>query len=99
MSHLFKPILKYEKNWCEIMGFKIPNVDNNDIKLTTNLPKFDITAYNKYPEHNFVYDKLYVAKSQNLKCGKFEDIEFDKLEYPIFIKPRYGHKTKHLKIV
>ena len=97
MSHFFKPILKYEKDWCNIMGFKIPNADNNDIKLTTNLPKFDITAYNKYPEHNFVYDKLYIAKSQNLKCGKFEDIEFDKLEYPIFIKPRYGHKTETSK--
>ena len=97
MSHLFKPILKYEKDWCNIMGFKLPNMNNNDIKLTTNLPKFDITAYNKYPEHNFVYDKLYIAKSQNLKCGKFEDIEFDKLEYPIFIKPRYGHKSETSK--
>ena len=97
MTHLFRPILKYEKNWCNFMGFKIPNNDNNIITLTKNLPLFDSIAYSKYPEHNFVYDKLYIAKTQNLKCGLLKDIEFDNIQYPIFIKPRYGHKTETSK--
>lgn len=44
----------------------------------------DTDAYKYFKNYNYVYDKLWVAKTQNLKCGKMNEIP---REFPVFIKP------------
>lgn len=56
-------------------------------KYNYNYPKNDIEAYNLYPKYNFVYDKLFIAKYQNLKCGP---IPIEPSHFPIVIKPIYN---------
>lgn len=46
----------------------------------------DTDAYEKFQKHNYVYNKLWVAKSQGLKCDKMINPPSNKL-YPVFIKP------------
>lgn len=88
-----KTLLKYEEKWCETMGYFNPYIDPFKNHLTNKVVIYDRHAYKKYPHHNKVYDKLWVAKTQNLECGKLEDLNSsDKsITYPIFIKPRWGH--------
>ena len=85
--------LKHEEKWCNLMGYFNPYLDPFKYHLTNKVPVYDKHAYNKYPNHNFVYDKLWVAKSQNLNSGKLEELkgEENSITYPIFIKPRWGH--------
>jgi len=90
-------ITKYDNLWCKLLGIKNPYIDNYEYQLSKNIPMFDITAYKKYPKLNHLYDKLWIAKSQNIKCGMLSELK-DKNEdelpkYPFFIKPRYGHKN------
>ena len=66
-------------------------------RITDDIPRFDIHAFNRNPAHNFVYDKLFIAKSQGMKCGDLKTLKNKKVEFPIFIKPRYGHKTASSK--
>ena len=63
------------------------------------MPIFDGKAYKRYPQHNFVYDKLWIAKSQGLKGGKLENLRGKEktMTYPIFIKPRWGHLSASSK--
>ena len=88
-------ILKFEDNWCNVLGIFNPYLDPfTHMKFSKKLPMYDLTAYHKYPKHNFVYDKLWVCKSQGLVCGMLSNLpNVQNIEYPIFIKPRYGHKT------
>lgn len=67
-------------------------------QIDKTLPRFDSTAYKKFPKHNFVYDKLFIARSQGMQCGRLKDLmgKQDVL-FPIFAKPRYGHKTASSK--
>jgi hypothetical protein len=68
-------------------------------RLDKSFPRYDGAAFKKNPEYNFVYDKLFVAQSQNIKAGELKELRDKKkpVEYPIFIKPRYGHKTASSK--
>ena len=67
-------------------------------RIDNTLPRFDSTAYKKFPKYNFVYDKLFIARSQGMKCGRLKDLIGKKdIEFPIFVKPRYGHKTASSK--
>lgn len=95
MYELFlKYIKKYDSKWCSFMNYDNTYITAFDYPLSYNMEPYDLGAYNKYTEHNFVYDKLWIAKSQNLACGRIENITIDsKINYPIFIKPRWGHKT------
>jgi len=79
--------------------FKINDTSKDLVnsKLSSKIPKYDIESYVLYNKHNFVYDKLWIAQTQNLKCGKLEDLNINEAPYPIFIKPRYGHKTSSSK--
>jgi len=90
---LIKKILNRDEKWCKSMGFVNPYIDPFKYHLHGSVPVYDGEAYKKYPKHNFVYDKLWIAKSQNLKCGTLENLieNPEKAEYPIFIKPRWGH--------
>ena len=88
-----------EKNWCKMMKFFNPYIDPFIHRITHIVPVYDRQAYEKYPKTNFVYDKLYIAKSQNLLAGKLDtfDSSNQNIKYPIFIKPRWGHKSASSK--
>jgi hypothetical protein len=87
-------IKKYDKKWCKLMNYDNVYISAFKYPLTAMIEPYDIGAYKKYPEYNHVYDKLWVAKTQNMKCGRIELItEESDITYPIFIKPRWGHKT------
>ena len=98
MEELYKKILPYDDTWCNIMGFFNPYTDPFEISFTKRLPMFDKRAFELYPKYNFVYDKLWVAQSQDLACGDPKNISpTSSVNYPIFIKPRWGHKSASSK--
>ena len=97
---IIEKILSFERTWCETMHIYNPYNDPWSIKISKNVPDFDGPAFRKYRKHNFVYDKLWIAKSQGLKCGTLEYLiehPSTNLEYPIFIKPRHGNKSASSK--
>ena len=96
---IIEKILSYENVWCKKLNIYNPYHDPWPLKISKNLPDFDGQAYRKYRNHNFVYDKLFIAKSQGIKCGKLEELikEPKYLEFPIFIKPRWGNKSASSK--
>jgi len=52
-----------------------------DVKIPVN----DYEAYDMYPDYQYVYDKLWVAQSQDLDCGTCEDMP---TELPVIIRPK-----------
>ena len=99
---ILKKMSLYEEKWCQMMQIYNPYKDNFDLFLSDKIPYFDKIAYDKYKKHKNVYDKLWVAKSQDMQCGKLDDLvnnpdEISKLPFPIFIKPRWGHKSASSK--
>lgn len=90
---LIQQLLSKEEDWCQFMGYKNPYLDPYKHHITNSVTTGDGTAYIRYPENRHVYDKLFVAKSQGMRCGKLEDLRGaeNTVEYPIFIKPRWGH--------
>lgn len=58
----------------------------HDIKFSKKIVDNDIDAYQKFKKHNYVYDKLWVAKTQGLKCGRMKEYPNNSL-YPVFVKP------------
>lgn len=98
MEEFYKKIIKYDKSWCKMMGIFNPYIDPFNISFSRHLPMFDRRAYYSNPKYNFVYDKLWIAKSQELKCGLINNININSnINYPIFIKPRWGHKSASSK--
>ena len=84
------------------MGYFNPYMDPFQHHLTNQMPFFDMPAYEKYPEYQYVYDKLWVMQSQRMQCGKLEDLlnetkALKSINYPIFIKPRWGHLSASSK--
>jgi len=90
---LIQQLLSHEEDWCQLMGYRNPYLDPFEHHITSSVTTGDGSAYVRYPENRHVYDKLFVAKSQGMRCGKLEDLRGseDAVEYPIFIKPRWGH--------
>ena len=86
-------VLKNDEKWCKTMGFFNPYLDPWQYHLRGSIPIYDLEAYGRYPKHNFVYDKLFIAKSQDINCGTLENFPpvNNKYSFPIFIKPRWGH--------
>jgi len=80
--------------WCKFLNIKQVYGDF-PINFLENIPQYDNPAFKKNEKYHFVYDKLFITQSQDLPSGKLED--FDKndtdIEYPIFIKPRWGHTS------
>ena len=93
LRRIRKLINKYENPWCDFMGYENPYLDPYDHHITDLAVTNDYAAYKRFPENKHVYDKLYVAQSQGLGCGRLEDLKnkANTVNYPIFIKPRYGH--------
>ena len=93
-EQFLKYIKKYDNQWNNYMDYDNVYITAFDYPLSYNLEPYDLGAYKKYTQHNFVYDKLWIAQSQHLACGRIENINMDsRINYPIFIKPRWGHKT------
>jgi hypothetical protein len=91
--------MRYEERWCSLMGYFNPYTDHFTTKLTSKMPFFDKECYYRYPRFKHVYDKLWVVKSQGLPAGRLEKLKGkeDKVTYPIFIKPRWGHLSASSK--
>ena len=90
-------LINYDETWCNMLGIFNPYLDPYDYNWSKNVPMYDILAYEKYPKYNFVYDKLWIAKSCSMECGELKNLHKRDVEYPIFIKPRWGHKTASSK--
>jgi hypothetical protein len=99
VDRIFKSLIPYEESWCKAMGYFNPYIDKFQTHLTNQMPFFDGACYIRYPRHNFVYDKLWIVKSQGLHGGRLEKLsgKEDKVSYPIFIKPRWGHLSASSK--
>lgn len=92
-------LLRHEERWCEAMNFFNPYLDPFQHHLRGDVPVYDGACYDRYPKHRYVYDKLWVARSQDIPSGLVSDLLASKEapEYPIFVKPRWGHKTSGSK--
>jgi uncharacterized membrane protein YphA (DoxX/SURF4 family) len=87
-----------DKFYCKALGIFNPyHAMPNRLDMT--FPRYDGPAYKKNPRYNFVYDKLFIAQSQGLASGPLSELQPKNttIKYPIFIKPRYGHKTASSK--
>ena len=84
-----------DDDWSQRMGYSNPYLDPYDHHLTDRMITYDGQAYKQLPGFRFVYDKLWVAQTQGLPCGTLESIKNGgvDLDYPVFIKPRWGHLT------
>ena len=82
-----------DKRWCKLMGYHNPYLDPFNHHLYGDIAVSDAGAYERYPDHAFVYDKLWVARSQGLRCGLVGEKGDQVPELPVFIKPRWGHKS------
>ena len=91
--------MHYEERWCSFMGYFNPYTDHFTTKLTSKMPFFDKECYYRYPRFKHVYDKLWIVKSQGLPAGRLEKLKGkeEKVTYPIFIKPRWGHLSASSK--
>ena len=99
-NNLVKRILTYDNLWCNSLQIYNPYRDPWPIKISKNVPDFDGQAFRKYRKFQWVYDKLLIATSQGLNGGTLENLitnEPKHINYPIFIKPRYGHKSASSK--
>jgi hypothetical protein len=54
-----------------------------------HVPIDDIDCHEWFPQYRFVYDKLFVARSQALACGEAGDTP---ATFPVFAKPRINLK-------
>lgn len=93
LIYYIKKLLKYDNKWCRALGIYNPYIDPWTNFISKKIADFDYQAYKKHRAYNYVYDKLWVAQTQGVNCGKLEDFSGDGVEYPIFIKPRWGHKS------
>jgi hypothetical protein len=92
----FNSLKKYTSRYNRRLGIE-NTYANYEPKLNKDIPHLDITAYRMFPDYQFVYDKLFIANSQNIKAGDLRELHTIKPAYPFFIKPRYGHKTSSSK--
>ena len=85
---------KNDEQWCKYLNIKQVYHEAFPLNFLNNISTFDLDAFKKNPNHQFVYDKLFVTQSQDIQSGLLTDIhKLDKIPYPIFIKPRWGHVT------
>jgi hypothetical protein len=50
MSELFKRLLSYETQWCNMMGYFNPYIDGFTSHLTNQMPFFDIDCYDRFEQ-------------------------------------------------
>ena len=95
INEILTIIRSYNTKWAKILNLNNPyRLDN--LTISDNIPTTDHEAYYKYPEYNFVYDKLQLAQSQHIESGTLDSLlesEPFHIQYPLVIKPRWGHKS------
>ena len=67
---------------CEVDPWRFQYFDH--VKTAANIPTEDSDAWQWYPAHRWVYDKLAVALSQNLEVGPHG---VTPARFPVFSKP------------
>jgi hypothetical protein len=99
INEIIKVIECYEDQWDLLHGLK---ESYSKTKLSATMPKNDYEAYYNNIDHQYIYDKLWVANSQHIQSGKMADLlrkTPEYINYPIVIKPRWGHlsnKNRHI---
>jgi hypothetical protein len=63
------------------------------IPYDPSIIRTDAGAYKANPNYNFVYNKLFIAQTQKIDCGKMNIYPH---EYPVFIKPIINLKGGNL---
>ena len=98
-STIIDALLRHDEAWCSFMGYFNPYLDPFEHHLRGDVPVYDGGCYERYKDQRFIYDKLWVAKSQGLHAGLVSRLLDDPhtVSYPIFVKPRWGHKTSGSK--
>ena len=89
-------IKDYDKLHSNVFGIRNP-YDAVPYKLDSTMPSSDSKAYKLNTQYRHLYDKLFIIQSQHLEGGKLSELKHKEVTYPIFIKPRYGHKTSSSK--
>ena len=95
IDEILTTIRSYNTKWAKILNLNNPYQLEN-LTITNNIPITDNEAYYKYPDYNFVYDKLQLAQSQHVESGILDNLlerEPSHIQYPLVIKPRWGHKS------
>jgi hypothetical protein len=67
---------------CEVDPWRLQYFDH--VKTAANIPTEDCDAWQWYPAHRWVYDKLAIALSQNLETGPHG---VTPARFPVFSKP------------
>ncbi len=89
-------IKEYDKRYSKLLRILNP-YDSVPYKLDPTMPATDSKAYKLNPPYRHLYDKLFILQSQNMEGGELLELKEKEVEFPIFIKPRYGHKTSSSK--
>ena len=89
-------IKEYDKHYTKALRISNPK-DTVVYKLDPSMPATDSKAYKINPQYRILYDKLFIIQSQHLLGGELSELKERDVEFPIFIKPRYGHKTSSSK--
>ena len=96
--HITNWLSKQDELWCKVLNIKQLYHEAFSNQFLNTIPTFDLDAFKKNPNHQFVYDKLFIAQSQDIQSGLLKDITLSgDIKYPIFIKPRWGHVTSSSK--
>lgn len=61
--------------------------NRHTVPFTDKLIDNDIDGYDKNEKHRFVYDKLFIAKTQHISCNTMNILPS---KYPVFVKPQSG---------
>jgi len=85
-----------DKTYTTSLGISNPK-DTVVYRLDPSMPSLDSKAYDQNPSYHHLYDKLFIIQSQHLEGGQLSELKEKEVSYPVFIKPRYGHKTSSSK--
>lgn len=69
---------------CERDPWRFQFFENVTCPDDVNIPTDDIDCWEWYPQWRWTYEKLNIARSQNLCCGSSEDMP---RSFPVFMKP------------
>jgi len=89
-------IKEYDKHYSKLLRILNP-YDTVPHKLDPTMPSTDGKAYKLNSEYRHLYDKLFIIQSQNIQGGELMELKETNVSFPVFIKPRYGHKTSSSK--
>jgi len=80
--------------WCNLLNINQVYGDF-PVNLSTFIHQYDNPAFKDNEKYHFVYDKLFIMKSQDVPSGELNRKHVDEIntDYPIFIKPRWGHTS------